>query len=245
MDDASPLIVKRSWSAGAVEAPRAKDLVERLVVVKDGKRVSVQNKQMWQDFIRATIPPGITQFFFFDGEKIQEIAADDHSEIRLKSSLEAALGIEYINKLSSDLLYIKQEERKNFIDISDEDLEFKESELKLQKSKLAKLNKDRDEVKENLDAFKIQKEEATKRFQAYFNIAPETREAKKEQEKRRMQIANRLGQIENEIRILCEKVLPFVVLGLLGEEIREQIEREGKLYKVKRYERMLQSLQRR
>ena len=226
MDDASPLIVKRSWSAGAVEAPRAKDLVERLVVVKDGKRVSVQNKQMWQDFIRATIPPGITQFFFFDGEKIQEIAADDHSEIRLKSSLEAALGIEYINKLSSDLLYIKQEERKNFIDISDEDLEFKESELKLQKSKLAKLNKDRDELKENLDAFKIQKEEATKRFQAYFNIAPETREAKKEQEKRRMQIANRLGQIENEIRILCEKVLPFGLLGFLFDDIREQIERE-------------------
>lgn len=226
MDDASPLIVKRSWSAGAVEAPRAKDLVERLVVVKDGKRVSVQNKQMWQDFIRATIPPGITQFFFFDGEKIQEIAADDHSEIRLKSSLEAALGIEYINKLSSDLLYIKQEERKNFIDISDEDLEFKESELKLQKSKLAKLNTDRDEVKENLDAFKIQKEEATKRFQAYFNIAPETREAKKEQEKRRMQIANRLGQIENEIRILCEKVLPFGLLGFLFDDIREQIERE-------------------
>ena len=56
------------------------------------------------------------------------------------------------------------------------------------------------------------KEEATKRFQAYFNIAPETREAKKEQEKRRMQIANRLGQIENEIRILCEKVLPFGLL---------------------------------
>lgn len=62
--------------------------------MRDGKRVSVQNQEIWQDFIRAAIPPGITQFFFFDGEKIQEIAADDHSEVRLKSSLEAALGIQ-------------------------------------------------------------------------------------------------------------------------------------------------------
>lgn len=69
LDDGSELIVKRSWSAGAVNDAKAKDLEERLVVVQDGKRVSMQNRQMWQDFIRATIPPGITQFFFFDGEK--------------------------------------------------------------------------------------------------------------------------------------------------------------------------------
>jgi DNA repair exonuclease SbcCD ATPase subunit len=126
MDDFSQLIIKRSWSAGAVDAPKAKDLEERLVVVRDGKRVSIQNKKMWQDFIRATIPPGITQFFFFDGEKIQEIAADDHSEVRLQSSLEAALGIQYINRLSMDVLYLKQEERKGFVEISDEDLEFED-----------------------------------------------------------------------------------------------------------------------
>ena len=226
MDDASPLIVKRSWSSGVIDKPKVKDLEERLVVVRDGKRVSVQNKQMWQDFIRATIPPGITQFFFFDGEKIQEIAADDHSEVRLKSSLEAALGIEYINKLSSDLLYIKQEERKGFIEISVEDLEFKESELKFQKSKLTRLNKDRDEVKEDLASYKNQNEEAKKRFQANFNVEPETRDSIRETEKRRVHIANRLGQVESEIRSLCEKHLPYSLLGGLFEGLRRQIEIE-------------------
>lgn len=107
MDDGAELIVKRSWSAGAVAEPKPRDLNERLVVVRDGKRVSVQNQEIWQDFIHAAIPPGITQFFFFNGEKIQEIAADDHSEVRLKSSLEAVLGIQNINRLASDLAYIK------------------------------------------------------------------------------------------------------------------------------------------
>lgn len=224
LDDGSELIVKRSWSAGVIDSPKAKDLNERLVVVKDGKRVSVQNQQMWQDFIRATVPPGITQFFFFDGEKIQEIAADDHSEVRLKSSLEAALGIQSINQLSSDLLYLKQEERKGFVEISDEDLTFKESELKKEQAKFTRLNRERDERKEDLKTFKEQHEEAKKRFQATFNRDPESRDAIREAEKRRVQTSNRLGQLENEIRGLCENSLPFSLLGGIFDGIRQQIE---------------------
>ncbi|MBT7260806.1 MAG: AAA family ATPase, partial [Desulfobacula sp.] len=200
MDDFSELIVKRTWAAGAVESPKANDLDERLVVVRDGKRVSVQNKQMWQDFIRATIPPGITQFFFFDGEKIQEIAADDHSEVRLKTSLEAALGIQYINRLSSDMLYLKQEERKGFVEISDDDLEFKQMELKKEKGKLNRKKKEHSDISKELGHFQEQYEEAQNRFQAVFNAEPESRERIRENEKKRIQASNRLVQVENEIK---------------------------------------------
>lgn len=226
MDDGSELVVKRSWTAGAASEPKPRDLSERLVVVRDGKRVSVQNQEIWQDFIRAAIPPGITQFFFFDGEKIQEIAADDHSEVRLKSSLEAALGIQYINRLASDIVYIKQEERKGFVEISDEDLDFKQSELKREKSKQARKHQERDALRVELDGFKDQLEDARKRFEAAFHVAPESREAMREQEKRRVVASNRLAQVESEIRGLCEKALPFSIAGKLFEGIRRQIEAE-------------------
>jgi len=226
MDDASELVVKRAWTAGAVNEPKARDLTERLVVVRDGKRVSVQNQEIWQNFIRAAIPPGITQFFFFDGEKIQEIAADDHSEMRLKSSLEAALGIGHINRLAADIIYIKQEERKGFVEISDEDLEFKQSELKREKSKLTRKHHERDSLRAELDGFKGQLDEAKKRFEATFQIAPESRETMREQEKKRVQAANRLAQVESEIRSLAEKALPFSIAGKLFAGIRGQIELE-------------------
>lgn len=226
MDDSSELVVKRSWTAGAVIEPRPRDLAERLVVLRDGKRVSVQNQEIWQDFIRAAIPPGITQFFFFDGEKIQEIAADDHSEVRLKSSLEAALGIQYINRLASDIIYIKQEERKGFVEISDEDLEFKQSELRREKSKLARKHQERDGLRSELDSFRAQLEEAKKRFEATFHVAPESREAMREQEKKRVSAANRLAQVESEIRGLCEKALPFSIAGRLFASMRRQIDAE-------------------
>jgi DNA sulfur modification protein DndD len=48
----------------------------------------------------------------------------------------------------------------------------------------------------------------------------------REQEKRRIQAANRLTQVENEIRGLCEKSLPFALAGKLFDGIRGQIDKE-------------------
>ncbi len=225
-DTGEELIVKRSWSAGALEDAKPKDLTERLVVVKDGKRVTVQNKEIWQDYIRAAIPPGITQFFFFDGEKIQEIASDDHSEVRLQSSLEAALGIQYINRLAIDIAYIKQEERKGFIEISDADLEFKESELKKEKTRREKKNTERNEIKADITSFTEQLDDAKKRFKAAFQEAPDSKEAIRNNEKKRVQTSNRLGQLESEVRQLCESYLPFALAGKFFDNIRTQIEKE-------------------
>ena len=226
MDDGSELVVKRSWATGVVSEPKPRDLTERLVVVRDGKRVSVQNQEMWRDFIRAAIPPGITQFFFFDGEKIQQIAADDHAEVRLKSSLEAVLGIQFINRLASDIDKIKQDERREFVEISDEDLEFKQSELNREKSKLERKDRERDGLRVERDGFKTQLEEAKERFEATFHAAPESREAMREQEEKRVKAAKRQAQVESEARALGEKELPFSIAGKLFDGIRRQIEVE-------------------
>jgi len=48
----------------------------------------------------------------------------------------------------------------------------------------------------------------------------------REQEKKRVQTANRLAQVESEIRALCEKALPFSIAGKLFAGIRRQIEAE-------------------
>lgn len=225
-DEGADLIVKRSWDAGALDKPRPRDLAERLVVVKDGKRVSIENKEMWQSYIRTLIPPGITQFFFFDGEKIQEIAADDHAELKLKTSLEAALGIQYINRLSEDLAYIKTEARKDFYEITDEDLEFKQGELRRDKSRLAARQKERAELQSELNGFNERLSEAKKRFESIFHSAPETREALREREKRRLAASNRVAQIDMQVRQLCTDVLPFALAGKLFPQIRQQIDAE-------------------
>ena len=218
--------VKRTWTAGTVDSPKPKDLEEKLVVIKDGKRVSVQNKDMWQDYLNAMIPKSITQFFFFDGEKIQEIAADDHSEVRLKSSLEAALGIQYISKLSTDVLTLKQNERKNFVEISDEDIDFKESELKREKAKLSKKQQEKDEVQDELNQFKSEYEDAKSRFLAAFNAEPESADETRQRERKKIQLASKKGQLDNQIKSIIDKHLPWALAGKLFEPLKEQIDKE-------------------
>lgn len=225
-DNAETVLVKRSWSANACEKPLAKDLVEKLTVVKDGRRVSVQNKEMWQDYINSTIPKSITQFFFFDGEKIQEIAADDHSEVRLKDSLEAALGIQYISRLAEDVVYLKHEERKGFVEISDEDINFKESELKKEQRKLKSKQDDLVDLQQQLEDFKKQKEDAQNRFRNTFSIDPESSEVIKQKEKKRIQLSTQSGQLDAQIKQLTEQFLPWAMAGKLFEPLKQQIEKE-------------------
>jgi hypothetical protein len=85
--------------------------------------------------------------------------------------------------LATDILYIKNEERKGFVEISDEDLDFKQSELKKERSKLTRRQKEREQVQKELSEFKEQLEHARQRFSAAFHTEPETREILQSNEK--------------------------------------------------------------
>ncbi len=227
MDNGDILVITRTWDVQSPSTyPTAKNLVERLNLERNGVRVPGHNKQNLQDYIRAIIPPGITPFFFFDGEKIQEIAADDHSEVRLKNSLEDALGLQYITQLSSDVAFVRQEARKEFVEISDEDMQFKEIELKQSRKKLENKRKEYYEAKSDLDSFKERHKEAKKRFQAMFNRDPEAQDTLRNFERLRVQANNRITQIDMKVRNLCETVLPFSLAGCLFDNIKRKVEDE-------------------
>ncbi len=66
-DDFETILINHSWSTGTTESPKHKDLTEKLVVVKNGKRVSVQNKEMWQDYINTTVPKVIQETLILSG----------------------------------------------------------------------------------------------------------------------------------------------------------------------------------
>lgn len=112
------------------------------------------------------------------------------------------------------------------MEISDEDLEFKQIELKKEKSKLGRKQQERFDLREELTGFNEQLAYAKKRFAATFHSEPESHETMREQENRRIQASNRLAQVDNEIRNLCEKTLPFALAGKLFDDIRQQIDQE-------------------
>ncbi len=88
--------VCRSWTIGSDG-----QVHENLDLHKNGETVTSVPKQEWENFLLELIPIGVSQLFFFDGEKIQDIAEDNNAA--LSDAIKNLLGIDLIEKLRLDL----------------------------------------------------------------------------------------------------------------------------------------------
>ena len=58
----------------------------------------------WQTFIDQLLPKGITKLFFFDGEKIQNIADSGNEDKFVRSTFDTLLGLDLVKQLISSFL---------------------------------------------------------------------------------------------------------------------------------------------
>ena len=69
-------------------------------------------KSEWQQFINQLIPRGIAKLFFFDGEKIQNIADENNENKYIQSSFDTLLGLDLVNQLQKDIGFVLYRESK-------------------------------------------------------------------------------------------------------------------------------------
>lgn len=96
--------VERIWSANNEES---------VLLYKNNELESSLSNDQVQSFLYELVPPRIGDLFFFDGEKIAELAEDDTGAY-LKEAVQKLLGLDVIHRLSDDLdIYIKQVSQKS------------------------------------------------------------------------------------------------------------------------------------
>ena len=90
--------VIRGWSKGQKD---------KLVLEQDSKKIEL-NYEQCQSFLNELIPSGIADLFFFDGEKIAELAEDESGEV-LQTAVRRLLGIDVVERLRNDLaIFLKR-----------------------------------------------------------------------------------------------------------------------------------------
>lgn len=94
--DRDHYIIRRDWSA--VNKVRT---TEEIRVLKNGSYNPFLTEN-WSMFVGNILPSALSNFFFFDGEKIAELAVDNTNS-QLKESIRAMLGISVIDTLNSDM----------------------------------------------------------------------------------------------------------------------------------------------
>ena len=99
--------VTRTWVAASATSASINVAVD---LRQDGQRLNDLDHSHWDDFLKELIPPGLSQLFFFDGEKIQRLAEQDSQE--LGRSVKSLLNLDLVERLSADLqIYLTKQAR--------------------------------------------------------------------------------------------------------------------------------------
>ena len=88
--------VKRHWMV------KGKSIIENLTISEDGKDLSELNGEQCQGFLNELIPIGVSDLFFFDSEKISELAQDTGG-VALGEAIKKLLGLDILATLNEDL----------------------------------------------------------------------------------------------------------------------------------------------
>jgi len=146
--------IERCWEVD-VSTRRAKE--SKLTITEAGRRIDWIDEHSpvaLQDFVRSILPPRISPFFFFDGERIQQFAEDSEQEREMIDAVEDILHINVYKRLRDDLkkhvvdhleATIKKPESDDFHQLQ-EDAERIDSDLVHKRDRLADLQREIEEL---------------------------------------------------------------------------------------------------
>lgn len=87
--------VRREWDGKGIRVH------EKIIVKKNGEESTFLTEN-WPMFVENILPSALSSFFFFDGEKIAELAVEETGE-QMKESIKTMLGITVLDVLQSDV----------------------------------------------------------------------------------------------------------------------------------------------
>ncbi|MCB5186146.1 DNA sulfur modification protein DndD [Methylobacillus gramineus] len=82
---------------------------ESLVLLQDSQPIPEFTQEQCQAFLNELIPLGVSELFFFDGEKIASLA-DEGGDVALREAIQKLLGLDIVERLQNDLsIYNKRQ----------------------------------------------------------------------------------------------------------------------------------------
>lgn len=206
--------VHREWDGNK------KRVTENISVFKDG-RINQFLTDNWLMFMENILPSGLSEFFFFDGEKIAKLATEKTSR-QMKESIKSLLGVSVLEMLESDIYRIINRTAKNRLD----DNEIREIEqLRVAKEEAAKKL---DLIDEQLADLYAEKEIINQRLeklqQDYLKKGGDIATQQQELFQKRSSLAATIESIKEQLVNDAASELPLVLVKELLVNIKENAE---------------------
>jgi DNA sulfur modification protein DndD len=209
--------VERFWEN------REKKLYESLKVSRNGKSITEVERDSWQDFIKEIIPLGLSQLFFFDGEKIQKMMSEESSE-QLRKSIFALLGLDLVERLQADLKIYRskhlqetqQENYRNELDELEGQLNAVDAEIKAVNDDKASLQNSIDQLADQIATYR---DKVAAQGEGYYRN-------RLSQEEARRKLEHEIDAIKDRLRELAAGLLPIAVAASVALKLKAQVETE-------------------
>ena len=222
LDDGTQLKIVRNWSVKS-----GNKIDTSVTVEKNG----VEDKYLgenWAYYIEEILPFGIARFFFFNNEKITQLA-DDTSFEQIKSSIKSAIGVTTIEKASDhvdEVIHRKEKDLQAF-ENSDENRGMKEVTTQLAdlERRKAECVQQINEAEEHYEVVSAQLEAKEKEFWSAGGDLSLNRETIKKEKQR---IAESVERIQEEIvRLSSDPATPlYLCRDLVSEAYDLEKERQ-------------------
>ena len=205
--------VCRSWYA------TPSGLRERVEVDVDGTVDPVLTEQ-WDERVDDFAPHRVSQLFFFDGEKIAELAEQESSVEVLKTAVHSLLGLDLVDRLTKDLGILDLKKRR------DGDISFDRSNVERLESECARLtgeseavSEERASLRRHLDRAENGLRELENRYKGEGGELAEQRSALEAEQKA---LRESLQDRRERMRELALGCLPLATIAGLLTEVDEQ-----------------------
>jgi len=217
----------------------SKRLNEALYVYKDGEYSEFLTNN-WPMFVENILPSALSNLFFFDGEKIAELAVDTSNE-QLKKAIKSMLGISVLDVLKNDVLRNLKRKNKNSADdgLSKELSALREKKESLEAS-LEDLYGQQKQIQIELDANNSKLELL---IQMYSSRGGKAAEKRQDTMQKKSDCASELALLNEKIVDFASGELPLRLVRDLLCDIRTHAEKESEEMILKKSIGQLEKLQ--
>lgn len=209
--------VKRIWTA------RGNSVFETVEIYQNGKYLQNLTDQQKQAFLNELIPIGVADLFFFDGEKIAELAEDDNNA-SLADAINRLLGLDIIDRLKADLgVYLRDQKRDKLPSDIRKEMESLEATYQTQYAQYQSQLSDIETIKIELTELEATKERLTQNIN---ELGGAWASNKQEAENKEQALRAKRNELQTQIRNLIADAAPLALAKAQLEQLLKQLSAE-------------------
>lgn len=227
LDDVFPtysIDLKREWQF------EKNQVNERFIISRNSYPLEIVEQEYWQDYITSLIPPYITDYFFFDGERMKELTVGDKAEIILRESARDLMGLKLYETLINDISSLERKiiKKSENNEKSRQEIEDLEREINL---------KDRENNEIISKIFSLEEKVVqlkTKKNEIEFELQRKSGSLAKERENKEKEIHILKEDIETlstQITDICDYI-PFFICNKLVKKTIKKLKEEKKFKEI-------------